>query len=933
MRIRIPFLISMMLLSISSLYATVHVVEVSNNAYAPSELEVMLGDTVRFVWFEGNHPTVSGIDGVNDNVFEALPVNENNPIVDLELAEPGVYPFFCALHWMEGMIGQITVVGGEENPCTDLFFSEYIEGSGNNKAFEIYNPTEGIVDLSEYYYRRYNNGNTEPSFIDTLEGLIMAGDVFLICHPEADPIIANQADLINNSITAFNGDDVLELYHGNILIDVFGLKGEDPGAGWPLEMGDTHDVTMVRKSSISSGQLDWAIGITEWDVYENNTFDYINSHNSDDCFSIGGGACNDLFISEYVEGNENNKAIELFNAKPEAIDLSEYSLERYSNGSTEPSFSLDLDGVLNGFNVFVIANTNINPDFNDAINVFSDLCIFDGNDALVLKKGDQIIDVVGLVGDDPGAFWAAGADGATADFSLRRQNIVSEGGTDWTEVSMQWDAFPADDLTGLGMHSNICGSSAPQVSLPGNETVFENVETIEIEIELTNLDECYDFILGTAGSAELNVDFVISETNFTVCEGDESIVVEIAILEDTLMEGNETIILFIGDPTNGLTVGNNEMTINIVDNDLPVSSIGDLLETNSDGIALSDGSNVEVRGVVYGPNFRSFGLQFALIDPSGGIAVFLDNGNLGYSPVEGDSLHILGEIGQFRGLIQVYPTQIDLISSDNALKEPRLVQDLDESTEVELVQLNCVRLKDASEWTNSGTGFNVMMTDGERDFLMRIEDDVNVFGTNPPAGLFDVVGLGWQYSSSLESPYLDGYQIFPRYLDDIIVSDMNAEFSTSSQDLLVNFTADESVPADAYSWDFGDGNTGEGASASNQYATNGAYEIKLTVEWGACIDVQKMLVQVGDVVGLGEIDLSEIEMYPNPTADFINIKLIEGVNQVEIIDLNGRILSEWQFEEGQNKQIINLSEFSTGQYFVRFSGNGGIFVDKLSIIR
>ena len=44
--------------------------------------------------------------------------------------------------------------------------------------------------------------------------------------------------------------------------------------------------------------------------------------------------CNDLFISEYVEGWSNNKAIELVNPTNAPIDLSQYELRRYSNGSS-----------------------------------------------------------------------------------------------------------------------------------------------------------------------------------------------------------------------------------------------------------------------------------------------------------------------------------------------------------------------------------------------------------------------------------------------------------------------------------------------------------------------------------------------------------------------------------------------------------------------
>ena len=41
----------------------------------------------------------------------------------------------------------------------------------------------------------------------------------------------------------------------------------------------------------------------------------------------------DLIISEYIEGSSFNKAIEIYNGTGAAIDLSEYSLELYSNGA------------------------------------------------------------------------------------------------------------------------------------------------------------------------------------------------------------------------------------------------------------------------------------------------------------------------------------------------------------------------------------------------------------------------------------------------------------------------------------------------------------------------------------------------------------------------------------------------------------------------
>ena len=47
-------------------------------------------------------------------------------------------------------------------------------------------------------------------------------------------------------------------------------------------------------------------------------------------------ATSDVFISEYVEGSSNNKAVEIFNGTGAAVDLAAggYQLEMYFNGPT-----------------------------------------------------------------------------------------------------------------------------------------------------------------------------------------------------------------------------------------------------------------------------------------------------------------------------------------------------------------------------------------------------------------------------------------------------------------------------------------------------------------------------------------------------------------------------------------------------------------------
>lgn len=70
--------------------------------------------------------------------------------------------------------------------CSELFISEYVEGYSNNKAIEIYNPTNAAIDLSQYGLARFSNGattapNATPSYFVQLPSMMIAADdVFVI---------------------------------------------------------------------------------------------------------------------------------------------------------------------------------------------------------------------------------------------------------------------------------------------------------------------------------------------------------------------------------------------------------------------------------------------------------------------------------------------------------------------------------------------------------------------------------------------------------------------------------------------------------------------------------------------------------------------------------------------------------------------------------
>lgn len=73
-----------------------------------------------------------------------------------------------------------------------------------------------------------------------------------------------------------------------------------------------------------------------------------------------GVGLSDLIISEYVEGSNSNKYIEIFNGTGAPVDLSGYSLELYSNGSTSDGSPQVLSGTLNNGEVVVYAHSSAN---------------------------------------------------------------------------------------------------------------------------------------------------------------------------------------------------------------------------------------------------------------------------------------------------------------------------------------------------------------------------------------------------------------------------------------------------------------------------------------------------------------------------------------------------------------------------------------------
>lgn len=197
--------------------------------------------------------------------------------------------------------------------------------------------------------------------------------------------------------------------------------------------------------------------------------------------SAGGGNFADLIISEYVEGSSNNKAIEIYNGTSSLVDLAagSYKLEFYFNGAVTALTTINLTGTIAAGNVFVVASSSASATILNLANQTSSANFYNGDDAVVLKKGAAILDVIGQVGFDPGTEWGSGLT-STADNTLRRKSTVTQGDTNPNDVfdpSIEWIGYATDTFDGLGNPSPLPVELTSFIAKVSGNKVLLNWET------------------------------------------------------------------------------------------------------------------------------------------------------------------------------------------------------------------------------------------------------------------------------------------------------------------------------------------------------------------------------------------------------------------------------------------------------------------------
>lgn len=275
---------------------------------------------------------------------------------------------------------------------------------------------------------------------------------------------------------------------------------------------------------------------------------------------FGFGQTTDLLFSKYGEGQANNKFYEIYNGTGAAVDLTQYSVKLYTNGSSSAQSTLAMRGILANNASYVVVHPLANnplPGYSDTI---SNTCGFNGDDVLELSKNGVVIDVFGEVGVDPGTSWnIAGNPNAGVDKVLTRKPTVCSPTNDWAlsfgvdSLTSQWLINPllfnSANLptlaSGLGLHVANCANpcATPPVVLAGaNQSVCAGSDvTLSASGALT-----YVWNNGVVDNQEFTPtvtnSYIVEGTDLNGCTGTDTVVVTVNALPVVTISENANVL-------------------------------------------------------------------------------------------------------------------------------------------------------------------------------------------------------------------------------------------------------------------------------------------------------------------------------------------------------------------------------------------------------
>lgn len=146
-----------------------------------------------------------------------------------------------------------------------------------------------------------------------------------------------------------------------------------------------------------------------------------------------------LMFTQYIDGTSNKKGLEIYNPDSITVNLADYEIQQFTNGSPNKSATFNLQGVLGSKAKHIIGRAELQALLGNKVNQVAGLS-FNGDDALVLLYKGTPIDRFGRVGEDPGTGW--GVNTSSYQNSLYRSknsnNVTSIDPTAPFELENEW---------------------------------------------------------------------------------------------------------------------------------------------------------------------------------------------------------------------------------------------------------------------------------------------------------------------------------------------------------------------------------------------------------------------------------------------------------------------------------------------------------------
>ena len=378
--------------------------------------------------------------------------------------------------------------------------------ASNITTFSIDLSWDASVDnVAVTSYNVYVNGNFEISTSSTnhtINGLtsntsynltVLAKDIADNSSPQSLALMAStledtQAPTVPTNIVISNQTDTSFKITWNPSTDNTAVTTYDVYLDQVFN-GTTSNTTYTANSLTAS--TTYLVTVLAKDAAENTS----SQSTSVEAITTDGGTANanELFISEYIEGNSNNKAIEIANVTRNPINLSPYNLRRQGNGAGSWSKKFQLTGNLNSGDVFVIINggADIQTILDQADTLIQNIeetnygepLNFNGNDPVGLFKNDDLIDIIGV--------FDGGSSNFAKNVTLRRKPSVVQPNTTY-DLLNEWIKFPQNTVDGLGHRITLStfnfNSSNP--SLYPNPTSFNYIFVKydkDIKVEVFNI--------------------------------------------------------------------------------------------------------------------------------------------------------------------------------------------------------------------------------------------------------------------------------------------------------------------------------------------------------------------------------------------------------------------------------------------------------------